>query len=63
MAFSLKLKSNSTSSSSSRAASRLGSTTSTPRSSIDESAPAGQALARSSNVFRTTAYALANSRL
>ncbi|KAG0248156.1 hypothetical protein DFQ27_001129, partial [Actinomortierella ambigua] len=60
-------KSNSTtsssSSSSSRAASRLGLATSTPRSSIDESAHAGQALARSSNVFRTTAYALANSRL
>ncbi|KAF9963052.1 hypothetical protein BGZ73_002455, partial [Actinomortierella ambigua] len=61
MAFSLKLKSNS--SSSSRASSNVGSAASTPRSSIDGSASSAKALTKSSNVYHTSAYALANSRL
>ncbi|KAF9967101.1 hypothetical protein BGZ73_000690, partial [Actinomortierella ambigua] len=61
MAISLKLKSNS--SSSSGAIGSLGSTASTPRSSLESSAPSSKTLTKSSNVYRTSAYALANSRL
>ncbi|KAG0221123.1 hypothetical protein BGW41_007206 [Actinomortierella wolfii] len=57
-----RLKSN-TSASSSATKSQSGSAASTPRSSIDGSSSNSKALSKSSNIYHTSSFALANSRL